>query len=260
MKMAVVGLGKHDGAVAFHRAAQRLGYEPALRTMARVVLAQAPVLCGIGLVEDARHRLARVEVIRAARLEAEEGRLAEEASRLMARLPVEDVDLLVVERMGKNVSGTGMDPNVIGRQIHGYSLVESEMPRHPRIRRIVVLDLTPESHGNATGIGMADFTTARVVRAMDAQVTYTNALTALSLQGSKIPIHFDTDREVISAALATLGLPDPRAARVVRIRDTLSLETLEVSESCLADLAAAADLAVVSEPQEMAFDAGGRLS
>ena len=260
MKMAVVGLGKHDGAVAFHHAAQRLGYEPALRTMARVVLAQAPVLCGVGLVEDARHRLARVEVIRAACLEAEEGRLAAEASRLMARLPVEDVDVLVVERMGKNVSGTGMDPNVIGRQIHGYSLVESEMPRHPRIRRIVVLNLTSESHGNATGIGMADFTTARLIRAMDAQVTYTNALTALSLQGSKIPIHFATDREAIAAALATLGLPDPRAARVVRIRDTLSLETLELSEAYLAELSFHDDLVVDPQAREMAFDAEGRLS
>jgi hypothetical protein len=260
LKMAVVGLGKHSGALAFHRAANRLGYEHALRSMARVVLSQTPVLCGLAVIESANHQVAAVEVVRASRLEAEETRLAAHAARLMPRLPLEEIDVLIVDRIGKNLSGTGMDPNVIGRPIHGYSLVESEMPRHPRIRRIVVLDLTPESHGNATGIGLADFTTDRLVRAMDAQATYTNALTALSLQGSKIPIHFETDREVIGAALASLGLEDPRQARVLRIHDTLSLETLEASEACLHHLRTEPGLDISTPACEMQFDAEDRLT
>jgi hypothetical protein len=221
--------------------------------MARVALAGSPVLCGVAILENARHQVTRVEVLRASRMEQEETRLAAEAGRLMPRLPLEEIDLLIVDRIGKDISGTGMDPNVIGRPIHGYSLIESEMPRHPRIRRIFVRELTAASHGNATGIGMADFTTQRLVQAMDARVTYANALTALSLQGSKIPIHFPTDRQALAAALGTLGLANPADARVVRIADTLQLENVLVSEACLPELATRADVELQGHPEPMRF-------
>jgi hypothetical protein len=259
IKMAVVGLGKHAGAIAFHRAAHRVGYERALRTLARLVLSKAPLLGGLAIIENQRHETARVVFVPSHEMEAREPELAAEAARLMPKLPVDEIDLLIVDRLGKDISGTGMDPNVIGRQIHGYSLLESEARARPLIRRLFVRDLTPGSHGNATGIGMADFATTRLVRAFDRKATYTNALTAMSLQGSKIPIHFDTDRECLAQALATLPLADPRQAKVVRIADTLSLSELQLSEAYAEEVRRRTDLEIVGSPADVRFDPEGNL-
>ena len=149
-------------------------------------------------------------------------------------MPFEEIDLLIVDRMGKDISGSGMDTNVIGRDIAGYiSSIRSENPVTPRVGRIFVRDLTPASNGNGVGIGMADFTTARLVKTLNLQYTYMNALTSLGLQPAKIPIYFDNDREAIQAALASLAEPDAEKLRVVRIADTLNVERLLVSEACL---------------------------
>jgi hypothetical protein len=261
MKMLVVGLGKHAGALGFHRAAQRMGHERALRTMAATArqCSSDRLIGGLAIIEDARHHTARLELVPGQDLEQAEPRLAAEAAKHMPRLPLEEIDLLIIDVIGKNISGTGMDPNVTGRMIHGYSLIETELPKHPRIRRILVRDLSPESHGNATGIGMADFTTERLVHAMDREVTYMNALTALSLQGSKVPIVFPNDQQAVAAALATLGLEDARQARVIRIVDTLSLADLQVSQACLEELRGQPHLEIVGETREWAFDSRGDL-
>lgn len=259
-KMIAIGLSKQAGAAACHRAASRLGYERVIRGVARVTLAKAPILCGVGIVENQVHETARIAVLPRGEIEARETELLEEATRLMPRLPFEEIDLLVVDRLGKNISGSGMDPNVIGRRVHGYSSSLAETPSvRPVIRRLFVRELTPESHGNAIGIGLADFTTTRLVRSIDRTNTYMNALTALSVQSSKIPIHFDTDREAVEAALATLALPDPRGARVARIRDTLSLGTLEASEAYEEAVRGRKDLAAPGPPAEMRFDSAGNL-
>ncbi len=259
LKMLVVGLGKRVGAANFHAAAAALGYERVLRTAARAVLARLPLLAGVAIVEDQRHQTARLEVVRPADLVEREEALGAEAARLMPRLPFAEIDLLIVDRMGKNISGTGMDPAVIGRMIHGYSLADDTERRAPHVWRLFVRDLTPESHGNAIGLGMADFTTARLVRAMDRDVTVTNALTALSLQGAKVPIYFDTDREAMAAALRSLGRTDTSAARVVRIADTLSVETLLASETSLAGESGNANLEIRGRPRPIEFDAAGNL-
>lgn len=259
LKMLVVGLGQPAGAAAFHRAAAVHGYETALRHAAAVLLSRVPLLAGVAVVEDQRHRPARVEVVAPADFVARDEALCAEARTLMPRLPVDALDLLVVDRLGKNISGTGMDPAVIGRMIHGYSLAAEAPPRRPHVRRIFVRELTPESHGNALGIGLADFTTTRLVRALDPRATATNALTALSLQGAKIPLAFDTDRAAIAAALASLPDTPPPQARVIRIRDTLSLEWLEVSEILADELAGRADLEIHGPPAAWAFDAAGNL-
>ncbi len=259
LKMLVVGLGKHAGAAAFHAAAARLGYERVLRAAAEVLAARLRLLAGVALVEDQRHQTARVEVVVPADCTRREEALCAEARELLPRLPFAEVDLLIVDWMGKNISGTGMDPAVIGRMIHGYSLAEDAERRRPHVRRLFVRDLTPESHGNAIGLGMADFTTTRLVRAMDRRATVTNALTALSLQGAKVPIHFDTDREALAAALASLPLADGQQPRIVRIRDTLSVGRLEVSEALAAELAGREDLEILGPPAELAFDAAGNL-
>ena len=260
MKMSVIGLGKRAGAAACHAAATRLGYEPTLRSMAHVVLLRAPVLCGVAIVENQFHDTARIAVLKREEMEEREKELLEDARRLMPRLPFDDIDLLIVDRIGKNISGSGMDPNVTGRWVHGYSTsLGSDNQASPMIRRIFVRDLTPETHGNAIGIGFADFTTTRLVNAMDKSVTYINALTALTPNGAKIPIHFDTDRECIAQALASLAIPDTRQGKVVRIADTLSLANLEVSEAYANLIKQRSDLETLGSEREVRFDVADNL-
>ena len=260
LKMIAVGLGKQIGAGAFHAGVARFGFSRVVLQMARISLAKAPVLAGVALVENQRHQLARLEVMPADRIVETEPALLEHAKELMPRIPFDDIDLLIVDNMGKNISGAGMDPNVIGRSSTGYvsSLVQ-EGPRRPFVRRLFVRDLTPESHGNAVGLGLADFTTTRLVKAVDSVSTYMNALTSLSVLSAKIPIHFDTDREVLAHALGTLALEDVRAARVVRIRDTLSLGRLEISETLARESDGRAGTKVGGPPAPMHFDAAGNL-
>ena len=260
LKMLAVGLGKRHGAVAFHAAASRSDPGTVIRDMARVVLGSLPVLFGVAVVEDQRHQPALVEVVPPDQFEAAEARLLVEASRRMPGLPFADINLLIVDRLGKNISGTGMDPNVINRSVEGYSIsLAHQHGKPPRIRRIFVRDLTPETRGNAIGIGLADFTTTRLVRSMDARVTSLNALTALNLQGAKIPIHFEADSECLAHALASLALSDPGSARVVRIRDTLSLEEFEASSGLLAEARSQPGLVILSDPAPARFDDQGVL-
>ena len=254
LKMIVVGLGKRVGAANYHVSSSRFGYEHVIRTSARITLGKAPILFGVAIVENQVHDTARLAAVLPEDLERREGELFAESKRLMPRLPFDDIDLLIVDRLGKNISGSGMDPNVIGRSLHGYSALLGECNGTPSIRRIVVRDLTPESHGNATGLGLADFTTTRLVRQMDGRVTYLNSLTALSLQSAKIPIHFETDREVVAAALQSLAMGDTTQAKVVRIQDTLSLERIAVSESYAESVQEREDLEVISGLEAMNFD------
>jgi Lactate racemase N-terminal domain len=256
LKMLVVGLGKRTGAAAFHAAAARLGYEHVLRSISRVTLRTAPILAGVVIVENQFHETARVAVLTADDIERGEAELFAEAKRLMPKLPFGDIDLLIVDRIGKNISGAGMDPNITGRWVHGDSTMAGG---DPAVRRLLVRDLTPESHGNAIGIGLADLTTGRLVRAMNKEFTYINALTSLTPECAKIPIHFETDREAIWQALLTLALPDSRQAKVVRIADTLSLEQVEISEAYSDLLKQRDDLSTVSAPAEMNFDATDNL-
>lgn len=261
MKMMVIGLGKRAGAAACHAAASRLGYERTLRGIARVTLRAAPILCGVAIVEDQFHETARLEVLKAEEIEERELELLEDARRLMPRLPLDDIDLLIVDRIGKNISGAGMDPNVTGRWVHGYSTsLGPDNLAKPMIRRIFVRGLTPESHGNAIGIGFADITTTRLVQQIDKRSMFINALTSLTPNGAKIPIHFDTDREAIEQALVSLALSDNETARVVRIGDTLSLAQLEVSATCANELRKRDGIQLLETPRAMAFDAGGDLT
>jgi hypothetical protein len=260
LKMCVIGLGKRAGATAMHVAASRLGHERVIRGMAHVLLRAAPVLGGLAILENQFHDTTRLVVLPREEMETAEEALLVEARALMPVLPFDEIDLLIVDRLGKNISGAGMDPNVIGRGVQGYSgsLMREDRPA-PFIRRIFVRDLTPETHGNAIGIGLADVTTTRLVRAMEHRVTSINALTALTPQSAKIPIHFDTDREAIGMTLTSLALRDPREARVVRILDTLSLIDMEASEALAGEVKKRSNLSRTSGSNEMQFDAEGNL-
>jgi hypothetical protein len=260
LKMMVIGLGKRAGAAAYHRATLRHGFEPVLRQFASVILKAAPILGGVAIVEDYRHATAQIAVLPCEHMESGEATLFAEAKRLMPRLPFDDIDMLTIDRIGKNISGSGMDPNIIGREVHGYStLFDAQRHLKPVIRRIYVRDITPETLGNAIGIGLADFTTTRLVRAMDAKKTFINSLTSLTPNGAKTPIHFDSDREAFDAALDSLALDDVSRAKMIRIADTLSLEKLWLSEAYLQDAKGRADLEIVTPPEAIRFDKEGNL-
>ena len=254
IKMMVVGMGKHDGAANFHRTALHRGYEETLRMLGRVVLREAPILFGIGLVEHQYHDTARIEAVRPEDIEAREAELFAEAAALLPKLPFDDADLLVVDQIGKNISGPGMDPNVIGRHAHHYStLLQNALEVTPFIRRIYVRGLTPETHGNAIGVGLADAVHVRLTEAMDAESTFVNVRTSLTLHNAKMPMHFPNDRAALAGLLDSLALPDPALARVMRIRNTLDLAQLELSEAFAAEVATREDLTALSEPAEWGF-------
>ena len=255
IKMMVVGMGKHDGAANFHRTAVHRGYEETLRMLGRVVLREAPILFGIGLVEHQYHDTARIEAVRPEDIEAREAELFAEAAALLPKLPFDDADLLVVDQIGKNISGPGMDPNVIGRHAHHYStLLQNALEVTPFIRRIYVRGLTPQTHGNAIGVGLADAVHVRLTEAMDAESTFVNVRTSLTLHNAKMPMHFSNDRAALAGLLDSLALPDPAQARVMRIRNTLDLAQLELSEAFVNEVATREDLKALSEPAEWGFN------
>jgi hypothetical protein len=228
--------------------------------VSKVVLPKVPILAGIGLIEDTFHQTARIAVVKGEEMEAREVELQAEARRLMPRLPFDEADLLIVDWIGKNISGAGMDPNITGRHVHGYSSKLSEHNTKPILHRVYVRDVTPESHGNVIGIGMADFTSTRLVKSIDAAVTSMNALTALSINSFKVPIAFDNDREAIRRALDTVPIAEGKLHRIIRIESTLSLDRVEVSEAYAEELKKRPDLEPLGPAREIAFDAAGNLT
>ena len=259
-KMLVVGLGKHAGASAYHAAALRLGYGEALMGLAGVVLARAPILGGVALVENGLHETARVEVLAADAIARREPELCAEAAAMMPSLPFHEIDLLIVDQIGKNISGTGMDTNTIGRGAHGYHLVPGHAGGKPFIWRIFVRGLTLESHGNAIGIGLAEATTKRLLAGVDTAALYTNSLTSRSVLTAKLPMAFETDTGAIRAMLSSLPDANPVKARVVRIRDTLSLGMLEVSAALAAEVEAHPAVEPLGQAEPMRFDELGNLA
>ncbi len=242
-KMCVVGLGKRHGAEIIHRTAVD-GLKHLLAPMARVMIASGKILGGLAILEDAREQTADLVALPPQEIGAEgEARLLERSKALMAHLPFHQIDVLVVDELGKNISGTGMDTNVIGR----LPLPGQPPPPSPVINVIVVLDLTPETHGNANGMGLADITTARFASKVDFRATYLNALTAglVGLCKGALPIVLPTGRSAVTAAIRACGRADPAEARVVRIKNTLQLEYLLVSQPLLPEVTANPDLEVL---------------
>jgi len=255
-KMMTIGLGKWTGAVQYHRANVSHGYEKVITAVGREVLARARIGFGLGIAENGYDETARIEAFPAATLEEGERRLLKDAREWMARLPFPALDVLVVDEIGKNISGSGMDTNVIGRPSNPHE----PFPADPKILWIVALDLTDESYGNATGIGNADFTTRRLVDKIDMKPTLINCITACAPNGAKIPATFETDREAIETALSCIGLTPPERARVVRIKNTLLLGEIEVSEALLAEVGRRGDLTPLGDPAPLVFDPTGRLA
>jgi len=246
VKMLMVGLGKHKGAAAYHRAFDRVGFDRMVETAGRMVLARARVAGGLAIIENCRDETARIVGVPPEDFLTVEKDLLRDARRLMPLLPFRGADLLIIDEIGKNISGTGMDTNIVGLR------PDSEV----EIGRIFVRDLSEDSHGNALGIGLADFTTRRLVDKIDRRATYANCITALRTDAARIPMHFDTDREAIETALEMGAGP---SGRVARIRNTLRVETLQVSRPLLDELAHRPDVECLSVPGAMTFDEAGNL-
>ncbi|MBT8345952.1 MAG: DUF362 domain-containing protein [Desulfofustis sp.] len=252
-KMMVIGLGKHQGAIEAHN----FGFDhfhEILPAAADFALSKSSILCGIGLIENAFNDLARVEVIPAAQIMMREKELLKEAKRIMGRLLIDQVDLLIVDEIGKNISGAGLDSNVIGRSSWGLPGFDA-----PPIQRIIVRDLTPATKGNALGIGLADFTTRICAEKIDLTSTYTNAITAHVMQSAKIPIVTENDQQAVWAALATLRHDSMKAPLIARIKNTKELETIWLSENYRDFVEQTSKLEIIGDSKTVGFSIDGSL-
>jgi len=255
VKMMAIGLGKQKGADRYHNAIVRLGHYRVLVSVAREILKHGKVAFGIALVENQREETEIIRAVAAADIEKTERELLIKAKQLFPTIPLNPIDLLIVDWMGKEISGTGMDQKVIGRSVIPYHNPLSQ----PVIMRIFVRDLTPASGGNAIAIGNADFTTRRLVDKIDYHATYMNAITSSCPEAVRIPIYFDSDRRAIEAALKTVGEVAPEEARVVHIASTLHLEKMNISEALLREAESMEGISVTGPPRPMKFDDRGNL-
>jgi hypothetical protein len=246
-KMLSVGCGKHQGALNMHK----FGLGASIKPAAEMMLRRIPVLCGLAIVENSLDVAHTFRIARAEEFIDVDRELLESAKRLLPRIPVEKLDVLIVNEMGKNISGGGIDPNVVGfwRREGG--------PRTPDYRTLILLDITEQSQGNAVGIGMADLTTRRVMDKLDLGATYTNALTTGIWAAVRLPIALKDDRTVLDAALS--HVTDIPKVRMARILNSLMLETLWVTEEVVKELRANKDIEVDETPVRIAFDADGRM-
>jgi hypothetical protein len=256
VKMAAIGTGKMAGAHQYHVAGVTLGLEQVIRSAFRQIAASGKLLGGLAILEDARHATARVAALRTEEMEEREAELLEQVKSWMARIPVDSLDLLIVDQMGKSISGTGMDTKVVNRHIEGRL---NCFPGLPQIRRIYVRDLSPHSDGNAIGIGMADIISDRLLGKINWQATYTNTLTSGNPAGARTPIHFLTDRECLESIAMTVGRVDPGHMTIGWITDTLQLGLLGLSENLLGEIRRNPALEVTSPPASLPFDAEGNL-
>ena len=254
LKMMAIGMGKAKGAETVHSFGPVLGYEKAIRSAGLEALARTRVLFGVGVVEDAYGETAVVRACTPAEMDRTDRELLAASLEMTPGLPVDEIDLLIVDRMGKNISGTGMDTHTIGR----LRTQGTTRPTAPRVRRIFVRDLTEESEGNAIGVGLADFTTDRLVKRMDYAATCTNCLTSMSPEQAQIPVHYATDRECIEWAVAAVGAVPREGLRIMRIADTSHLARVLASEAIVEELGRRSDVEVVGEVG-WKFDVGGNL-
>ena len=229
-KMLLIGLGKHEGAKIYHRAIRDFGFDHIVRTVVPRVFAAAHVVGGLAIVENACGHTASIDALAPQEILDREPKLLMAAQGSMAGLPFDEVDLLIVDEIGKQISGTGMDTNVIGRK--GEPLVA----QRPRVKRIFVRSLTAASLGNAAGIGLAEFTTERLIDQIDRRALAINCITSGHVEVGRLPLAMRTDREAIEAALSTVGLVAPQDARILWIESTAALGEVECSSAYLPQL------------------------
>ena len=256
-KMMAIGLGKLAGAERYHTHAYRMGLEGVIRSAGRQVLASGKMLGGLAILEDANHNTARLEAVTVENMERREEELLALAKSWMGRIPVSGLDVLIVDEMGKDISGAGMDTKVINRSIQGQYNPWPELA--PRIERVFVRELSALSYNNAVGLGMADITTDRLVSRVDWPATQVNSLTASTPSGIRTPIHFPTDRECLEKIAATVGRFDQSQVTIGWIRNTMELSLMAFSENLWPELRSNPALEKVGESRALEFDQDGNL-
>ena len=254
-KMMAIGLGKWEGAKRYHAFALRIGMEQVIRSVGKVMLDSGKMLGGIAILEDAHHNTAEVHALGAVGMAESEEKLLARVMEWKAGIPVSAIDLLIVDEIGKNISGSGMDTKVINRGILGRNTLDDVV----KIMRVFARDVTEESGGNSVGIGLCDVISDRLYNKIDFHATWVNVLTASNPMGGMCPPHFPTDRECIERIIVTCGKLDPAECTIVRIRNTMELDEMLVSEGLAREAAAHPGVEIVGEPQELDFDADGNL-
>ncbi|MEK8129865.1 DUF362 domain-containing protein [Paenibacillus filicis] len=252
LKMIAIGLGKQKGAEACHQLGFKYMAEN-VPAMARIMIDKLPIVFGVALVENAYDETCIVEVLPAEKMEEREVHLLEVAKARLPKILFDQIDVLVIDYIGKNISGDGMDPNVTGRYPTPYA------HGGPDVSKMVVLDLTPETKGNANGVGTADFTTQRLVDKTNLAATYANGLTSTVCAPTKIATTLENDYYAIKAAVKTCNILDYTKCRLVRIQDTLHLGEIEISVNLLEEAQQHPDIEVISEPYELPFNEQGNL-
>ncbi|MCA9248984.1 MAG: [Fe-S]-binding protein [Planctomycetales bacterium] len=256
MKMMLIGLGKHEGAKIYHRAIHDYSFDEIVRDVAAKVMAKCKIVAGLAIVENAYDETARLEAVAPADFVPREIELLKLAKQWLPRLPFDAIDALLIDEMGKNISGCGIDTNVVGRKHNDNEAVAGELPR---VRRIMARSLTPESKGNAIGIGIADLCTQRLVDTVDWAATAINGETSGHFGGVKRPLVYPNDRDMLRAGLATIGLTEPIDARAVWIRNTLDVADIECAASLLPEIESQSHLEVLTRARPLPFDAQGNL-
>jgi len=250
-KMLCVGVGKHDGALAYHRWALHYGFYPLLREMAQAVLDHGNLRFGVAVVENARDETCCIESVPAARILEREPALLAAAKEQFPRLPFDRLDVLAIQMIGKEISGAGMDPNVTGR---AFDLMESDFSERMKATRVAVLNLSAASGGNAIGLGNADIITEKVFQTMDYEVTLMNALTSLSLHKACIPVRLPSDRKALQACFTTQGPKPAEAIEAVIVRDTRHVNEFLASAALIKGLQRHPAATIVTGPVPLSFD------
>jgi len=256
LKMMAIGLGKQEGAAAYHEAMLTFGYPRIILTVARKIMQSANILFGLGVVENGYGQTAQIGICGSDGILEMEKRLFKSAKAFAPKLPFDEADIIIIDEMGKDISGTGFDTKVVGRI--GLPLVAAE-PQSPRIKRIVVCDLTEGSEGNAVGVGIVDIITQRLLDKIDMEALNINTITGVCPEMGKIPLTMKNDREAIEVAIKCVGLIPKDKLKVMRIKNTALLSEVDVSQAYEAELAKRRDLEVVVGKRPMGFDADGNL-
>jgi len=253
LKMMAIGLAKHKGCSGLHRRGFDTFAENIPRS-AKVFLEKMPVVFAVGVVQNAYDEISEIRVYPREQVVAGDRELLRIAKARFPRFRFDNIDVLIVDRIGKDISGEGADPNVTGRGFMPYFKDDFHT------RKLFIRGLSEQSHHNACGLGLADITTRRCLNAVDWQSTWVNLTTNMMIDGAKIPFYQNNDYDALRVALRTCPRIDYPQARVVRIRDTLSLNEFEVSEAMLEELRAMEDVEILSEPYAYSFDSEGFLS
>lgn len=252
-KMMAIGMGKLAGARQYHNFAYHLGLEQVIRAVGRKVLSTGKIIGGLAILEDALHHTAHVEAISHDNIEQREAELLALTKSWKARIPVNRLDLLIIDEIGKDISGTGMDTKVVNRNVHGSNHIWPDAGCV--LGRIFVRNLTDGTHGNATGIGIADVVHDRILPKANWRMTAINCLTALAPMGARLPVHFSSDRECIEQIASTVGKLEMKTVTIGWIRNTLELSRLMLSENLREEIEANSNLAIVGPARDLPFDA-----